>query len=68
MSRHSSCLRREWERERHIPHAVLRHLHETGPMNWSGTDRFDRGATGEIGAILKISAQFNITEAGREWL
>jgi hypothetical protein len=37
-------------------------------MNWSGTDRFDRGATGEIGAILKISAQFNITEAGREWL
>ena len=70
----------EWERKRHIQHAVLRHLHETGPMNWSAVYvRFDRGATGEIGAILRNLAQWQhisveidgntkITEAGRKWL
>jgi hypothetical protein len=70
----------EWERKRYIQHAVLRHLHETGPMNWSAVYvRFDRGDTGEIGAILRNLAQWQhisveidgntkITEAGREWL
>jgi hypothetical protein len=71
---------REWERKRHIQHAVLLHFREKGPMNWSAVyAHFDLGATGEIGPILRNLAQWEhisveidgnteITEAGREWL
>ena len=51
----------EWERKRHIQHAVLRHLHEIGPMNWSAVYvRFDRGAIGEIGELLKATTKENL--------